>query len=146
MLERDLRVSIPRSEFWSFGHKRSSDDLYLRRGFNSSVGILVVRTGVVDGFATRYFQFQFLGRNSGRSDGRTTPGTSTESATFQFLGRNSGRSDVFHREVAAVISSSFNSSVGILVVRTTSFETVYVALDPVSIPRSEFWSFGRRRW
>ena len=60
---------------------------------------------------------------------------------FQFLGRNSGRSD---REVGAkpFTSLRFNSSVGILVVRTQAIEEG-AKIGEVSIPRSEFWSFGR---
>ena len=37
-------VSIPRSEFWSFGLQRRRARAGVWRGFNSSVGILVVRT------------------------------------------------------------------------------------------------------
>ena len=36
----------------------------------------------------------------------------------------------------------FNSSVGILVVRTTAFVDLKGGTEAVSIPRSEFWSFG----
>ena len=104
-----VRVSIPRSEFWSFGLLRSTriirkfqflgrnsgrsdknsctGPILVAGSFNSSVGILVVRTQTTvneGGFV----EFQFLGRNSGRSD-RRPHGTSE----FQFLGRNSGRSD-----------------------------------------------------
>ena len=42
-----------------------------------------------------------------------------------------------------VIEISFNSSVGILVVRTKFVAVVVSAEIVVSIPRSEFWSFGR---
>jgi len=87
---------------------------------------------------------------------------------FQFLGRNSGRSDVIASPAAVVRATGFNSSVGILVVRTRflhgiSYELcdcfnssvgilvvrTYLSTLPtsvnatVSIPRSEFWSFGR---
>ena len=85
--------------------------------------------------------FQFLGRNSGRSDYTITypftfnvvvsiprsefwsfgPGSGSVSGfgsgSFQFLGRNSGRSDVI-------------------------FELPDAEKRDVSIPRSEFWSFG----
>ena len=86
-------VSIPRSEFWSFGHEGATglpghDDarfnssvgiLVVRTSsiptagcptasFNSSVGILVVRTRIAARSTRRYTAFQFLGRNSGRSD------------------------------------------------------------------------------
>jgi len=43
--EKSLRVSIPRSEFWSFGREREIVGIPMRERFNSSVGILVVRTG-----------------------------------------------------------------------------------------------------
>jgi len=39
-----LLVSIPRSEFWSFGPMTLPWALLLLASFNSSVGILVVRT------------------------------------------------------------------------------------------------------
>jgi len=89
------------------------------QSFNSSVGILVVRTRVLLFVPpTNFLKFQFLGRNSGRSDKftdalerttkagfnssvgilvvRTKPTSSppTNTNPFQFLGRNSGRSDV----------------------------------------------------
>ena len=41
------------------------------------------------------------------------------------------------------ITDGFNSSVGILVVRTTRAHEYLFLLAKVSIPRSEFWSFGR---
>jgi len=88
------RVSIPRSEFWSFGPRARTAMRWTDPSFNSSVGILVVRTGgsykepevavccfnssvgilvvrtLVHHYnhALRFVQFQFLGRNSGRSD------------------------------------------------------------------------------
>ncbi len=65
----------------------------------------------------RNLPFQFLGRNSGRSDNPTSAAILSIARRFQFLGRNSGRSD----------------------------DPVSYRLDPyklVSIPRSEFWSFG----
>ena len=150
-------VSIPRSEFWSFGQytgKHPRD----QASFNSSVGILVVRTfeeargwfqflgrnsGRSDYPANRSNEiamFQFLGRNSGRSDmqdcllattsgsawfqflgrnsGRSDPrNPGRKSRMFQFLGRNSGRSDARHVSAPDAMRR-FNSSVGILVVRT----------------------------
>jgi len=112
-------VSIPRSEFWSFGLRRSGEPRGAGWCFNSSVGILVVRTRGPFGPRRRTAGFQFLGRNSGRSDNASPLVCYRRRHQFQFLGRNSGRSDVtrvsvigFHR--------------------------------PVSIPRSEFWSFGPR--
>ena len=88
-------VSIPRSEFWSFGPGAAAYAAQsLVSGFNSSVGILVVRTiGLIEVEISNSSVFQFLGRNSGRSDLEYVvlreffPG-------FQFLGRNSGRSDL----------------------------------------------------
>jgi len=62
-------VSIPRSEFWSFGLGFESRQGYLLVfGFNSSVGILVVRTLGISHRHGSLGEFQFLGRNSGRSD------------------------------------------------------------------------------
>jgi len=112
------RVSIPRSEFWSFGRGWACcASAASRSGFNSSVGILVVRTPVSQGGGGWETPFQFLGRNSGRSDcpqPTTYPG---KPCVFQFLGRNSGRSDV---DAGWVKANKVR----------------------VSIPRSEFWSFG----
>ena len=86
-------VSIPRSEFWSFGRAARP----IRRPTSA--------------------QFQFLGRNSGRSD--THKELKWPSITmFQFLGRNSGRSDPSGIPRLDCGLLRFNSSVGILVVRT----------------------------
>jgi len=136
------RVSIPRSEFWSFG---------LTAPYTST---------------SWETMFQFLGRNSGRSDavgGRLGGGSAhvsiprsefwsfgqpSEQATrctfwlFQFLGRNSGRSDEPESWRLPVGTDGFNSSVGILVVRTTLIDCRALGGQSVSIPRSEFWSFG----
>jgi len=112
-------VSIPRSEFWSFGHE-------LDRLYSWTIS-----------------EFQFLGRNSGRSDGqhnRRLPlnlFVSIPRSEFWSFGRN--RCHPFRRSW-----SGFNSSVGILVVRTRSLRReLYHQSSLVSIPRSEFWSFGR---
>jgi len=61
---------------------------------------------------------------------------------FQFLGRNSGRSDHKEYTVHRHGDGSFNSSVGILVVRTIKGVIMGIRPRGVSIPRSEFWSFG----
>jgi len=213
-----LQVSIPRSEFWSFGQEEAQTQPEpkpgfnssvgilvvrtfqalgrrdLRTGFNSSVGILVVRTRLAIFGAAGSGKFQFLGRNSGRSDlGRDDFQTLLDKVsiprsefwsfgqeaaeligilprTFQFLGRNSGRSDLCPGDLAARQQHCFNSSVGILVVRTlnsyprprrvfflfqflgrnsgrsdASFPSIQSAFKVVSIPRSEFWSFGHAR-
>ena len=63
---------------------------------------------------------------------------------FQFLGRNSGRSDPTWGYTAINQTTSFNSSVGILVVRTPKAFPSSRLITLVSIPRSEFWSFGPR--
>ena len=160
--------------------------------FNSSVGILVVRTSSSLDLWARSPGFQFLGRNSGRSDlmqqffdpyllaivsiprsefwsfGRLRVIVNLRySWRFQFLGRNSGRSDRGWRTDGHCIVGCFNSSVGILVVRTfyttaklpkpsggfqflgrnSGRSDVIVNIQQqanicVSIPRSEFWSFG----
>jgi len=112
------KVSIPRSEFWSFGRRAMTPRHCPNCGF------------------------QFLGRNSGRSDRPRrsrwcsplacfnssvgilvvrTPGVLlvvNPATEFQFLGRNSGRSDQGDADAARIEAESFNSSVGILVVRT----------------------------
>ena len=62
--------------------------------------------------------FQFLGRNSGRSDLILVTGITRMFLKFQFLGRNSGRSDGEGEPEESESEPGFNSSVGILVVRT----------------------------
>jgi len=97
-------VSIPRSEFWSFGLAR-----------------------VGKSHQSRY-QFQFLGRNSGRSDEAAQFVTGFD-VEFQFLGRNSGRSDVSYAGRTHRPRLGFNSSVGILVVRTYMKTTGELVFD-----------------
>jgi len=89
-----LSVSIPRSEFWSFGH-----GAFVAGG--GDVGIVSIPRSEFWSFGPFLFVhiesnskwFQFLGRNSGRSD--DVRGTQLDGGglLFQFLGRNSGRSD-----------------------------------------------------
>jgi len=112
------KVSIPRSEFWSFGRRYPGDV----PGAASEFQFLGRNSGRSDSCAPwrsarNLSRFQFLGRNSGRSDmhPRATVWGEYE---FQFLGRNSGRSDSHNRPRARAAPQSFNSSVGILVVRT----------------------------
>jgi len=113
-------------EFQFLGRNSGRSDLRFRRGvrqdaagFNSSVGILVVRTQSYITQTQEVNMFQFLGRNSGRSDAvrvvrptaldwsfnssvgilvvrtlRGLLGGLVTASVFQFLGRNSGRSDV----------------------------------------------------
>jgi len=88
------------------------------------------------------WMFQFLGRNSGRSDDPLAGLGTGWNIPFQFLGRNSGRSDAGPRRGGVWSGQSFNSSVGILVVRTENEGLVPCPMYAVSIPRSEFWSFG----
>jgi len=73
------QVSIPRSEFWSFGLRPATDQ----------------RSGMSPGF-------QFLGRNSGRSDPHRRGRHGNRARLFQFLGRNSGRSDKSGHIVASI--------------------------------------------
>jgi len=136
------KVSIPRSEFWSFGlypqtpssspHSRFQ---FLGRNSGRSDALITTSKG------GRSPKFQFLGRNSGRSDFWISTGRAG-TARFQFLGRNSGRSDLSAAWEASKDTESFNSSVGILVVRTIKRLSLDCDLTKVSIPRSEFWSFG----
>jgi len=110
--------------------------------------------------------FQFLGRNSGRSDGvergwGNSPCDSFNSSVGILVVRTTlhhrrGTHDVgFNSSVGILVvrtavgfyygdsqASCFNSSVGILVVRTRGLGWWGVGLAKVSIPRSEFWSFG----
>ena len=115
----------------------------LRRCFNSSVGILVVRTSSAMPLVDPQSPFQFLGRNSGRSDTETHPASQSDQAVsiprseFWSFGQRVG----IEEQAKEIIG--FNSSVGILVVRTCPFPVGFlVGLLLVSIPRSEFWSFG----
>ena len=109
--------------------------------FNSSVGILVVRTLIVGTEFIKGGVFQFLGRNSGRSDRGCSIGWAND-VRFQFLGRNSGRSDrsedrfwIIQKGVSIPRSEFW--SFGRWIKYRTGLTT------PVSIPRSEFWSFGQ---
>ena len=94
-----------------------------------------------DGWFSYADVFQFLGRNSGRSDLGSFQPLVSASALFQFLGRNSGRSDLGPRSSKhLVILFQFLG-------RNSGRSDVYAAGPgvtrvPVSIPRSEFWSFG----
>ncbi len=133
-------VSIPRSEFRSFGRQGRGRPGRFTAGFNSSFGIQVVRTFHGEGAFPHLLRFQFLVRNSGRSDegvlldlllellvsiprsefrsfGHTVALSSPRTGKFQFLVRNSGRSDM--------VDLGFSGRV-----------------KDVSIPRSEFRSFG----
>ena len=149
MLRRWLEegVSIPRSEFFRFGPSIRSG-LVLRLGcFNSSIGILSVRTArarrvhvlfqAVSIPRSEFFRFghsEQLARNS-------------QKLMFQFLDRNSFGSDLVGAGTAGDDLLCFNSSIGILSVRTTGTATPPTTASTVSIPRSEFFRFGRRcRW
>jgi len=136
-------VSIPRSEFWSFGRGRCLLSSVRDESFNSSVGILVVRTPPSGIHSTR----GHLSFNSsvGILVVRTAWAFAARAAysEFQFLGRNSGRSDVTTDAAKRLEKLGFNSSVGILVVRTIIEDVDTPSEWAVSIPRSEFWSFGR---
>ena len=87
--------------------------------------------------------FQFLGRNSGRSDASAPLFRRIVLLWFQFLGRNSGRSDyaVCSRSDPIIRFQFLGRNSG----RSDQIEDYWDDLpDLVSIPRSEFWSFGRR--
>ena len=61
------RVSIPQSEFFSFTPRKAARSRPTPRGFNSSVGILLVHA-ILDLKSRRpWLPFQFLSRNSSRS-------------------------------------------------------------------------------
>jgi len=136
------QVSIPRSEFWLFGHieivspdvmfylfqfparnSGCSDKIHIRAartdpdGFNSPLGILVVRTPILPSFhllcmnvSIPRSEFWLFGHSRWN-------GLVNRVVLFQFPARNSGCSDR---------------------------RCCYSARDPryVSIPRSEFWLFG----
>jgi len=64
---------------------------------------------------------------------------------FQFPARNSGCSDVKSSSEIGLLLLCFNSPLGILVVRTKHTDCQSVYIFDVSIPRSEFWLFGRNK-
>ena len=116
----DIAVSIPRSEFWSFGLNRENRQSPTSVCFNSSVGILVVRTTSARHTSAK----RRAGFNS--SVGILVVRTqSWRAAAKLFLQRfnssvgilvvRTGRLEGAH----ALVVRRFNSSVGILVVRTT---------------------------
>ena len=63
---------------------------------------------------------------------------------FQFPARNSGCSDGLGECDHRAVLYGFNSPLGILVVRTARGSSACAARIWVSIPRSEFWLFGRQ--
>ena len=103
----------------SFGSDQASASSFTppQSSFNSSIGILSVRTP-------------------------TILRMSSKQRSFQFLDRNSFGSDSLIRVVAGGVVASFNSSIGILSVRTTYTTTISGTEWEVSIPRSEFFRFG----
>jgi len=114
-------VSIPRSEFWSFGLKRIGDAPH-------DAPVSIPRS-----------EFWSFGRAKGERDG-------LETSVFQFLGRNSGRSD----PMLVSVTLPFQPKVSIPRSEFWSFGQARLERGPivvqlVSIPRSEFWSFGRPR-
>jgi len=142
-IAREVRgVSIPRSEFWSFGHDTRTSPSPVSISFNSSVGILVVRTHAVRVFAP----YRRRGFNS--SVGILVVRTITVlTIRYIALAVSIPRSEFWSfgrsgRHVVHQCIPSFNSSVGILVVRTSLSDRRGHRIREVSIPRSEFWSFG----
>jgi len=90
----------------------------MAEGFNSSVGILVVRTGVRRRVSGGDLQVS-IPRSEFWSFGPAQFfATASPIFSFQFLGRNSGRSDLLGLAHLVRADTRFNSSVGILVVRT----------------------------
>ena len=135
--------------------------------FNSSIGILSVRTSpLLNSISTRlpvsiprseFFRFglrslieqklQLWKVSIPRSEffrfGREVTATVTDGdGKFQFLDRNSFGSDSFSSSSAGGTSWSFNSSIGILSVRTAVDRMHGEEVRAVSIPRSEFFRFG----
>ena len=169
ILEEVLEVSIPRSEFFRFGRRSGCQytSRYLRfnssigilsvrtspgrcnraltASFNSSIGILSVRTrftcpvtkmtSLVSIPRSEFFRF---GRNGLGYPAELQRLVSIPRSEFFRFGRVRYRGD--HR-----LCSCFNSSIGILSVRTVSDFMTRAAEISVSIPRSEFFRFGRRQ-
>ena len=89
----NVLVSIPRSEFWSFGLAKTPPDWCPLEEFQF-LGRNSGRSDVEEINSARLrYEFQFLGRNSGRSDLQERQLPIFNQEEFQFLGRNSGRSD-----------------------------------------------------
>jgi len=140
--------------------------------FNSPFGILFVRTrDDVAKLISVFRQFQFPIRNSVRSDMPRLPCTTITVSVFQFPIRNSVRSDPSRRSRSRPPPACFNSPFGILFVRTplpqprrpslcagfnSPFGILFVRTFGgarvrdysigVSIPHSEFCSFGPGKW
>ena len=162
-------VSIPRSEFFRFGLPQFRRQRAVSACFNSSIGILSVRTGAWLSLPGLARTFQFLDRNSFGSDLNAAKVLEVNSESFnssigilsvrtegwawdggrlygfQFLDRNSFGSDVYPPEGHRAARQSFNSSIGILSVRTRQRDCGHEMIDGVSIPRSEFFRFGHWR-
>ncbi len=135
-------VSIPRSEFCGFGRVWRRSGCRRRTSFNSSVGILWVRTGEGDrdGFlqlevSIPRSEFCGFGPTGGLFLGeRVEP--------FQFLGRNSVGSDT--------MGAGIQPGVGEVSIPRSEFcgfgpeaGAIELQQGQVSIPRSEFCGFGR---
>ena len=112
-------VSIPRSEFFRFGRRVTGWRSLRKACFNSSIGILSVRTWPHRLFTPPAVKFQFLDRNSFGSDSITAT-SSVLIDRFQFLDRNSFGSDFSAVTRHGHAGRGFNSSIGILSVRTKS--------------------------
>ena len=141
----NVDVSIPRSEFFRFGRGLAALAFITTGSFNSSIGILSVRTRRLARVVCALKEFQFLDRNSFGSDEALEPVTAfisevsiPRSEFFRFGLRRS-------RTEQAPLRLCFNSSIGILSVRTTSSPPASTASTSVSIPRSEFFRFGHLR-
>ena len=137
----ELEVSIPRSEFFRFGQGSSPWKNRIWASFNSSIGILSVRTQKLNKEERKMEGFNSsIGILSVRTEMKLSYPTRWK--MFQFLDRNSFGSDPLLPSSTMVLNTSFNSSIGILSVRTRATQIRYRAIHGVSIPRSEFFRFG----
>jgi len=145
-IAHDALVSIPHSEFCSFGRRGDRRQRPSSRRFNSPFGILFVRTwdvmSAIDMQLSRFnspFGILFVRTRT------TTKKNKTISASF-----NSPFGILFVRTpcgVMVIMASCicFNSPFGILFVRTYLGGEFLEDGEIVSIPHSEFCSFGRRK-
>mgnify|MGYP006282317721 CR=1 FL=1 len=122
--------------------KRARRRLSRLTRFNSSIGILSVRTWPVVQQVFVQVAFQFLDRNSFGSDCAEQKARGWKRRMFQFLDRNSFGSDTHVSGLNTSHSTCFNSSIGILSVRTCCAGGSICTCYKVSIPRSEFFRFG----
>ena len=144
-VEAKSQVSIPHSEFCSFGRlccAWTNTAIHIAR-FNSPFGILFVRTGANSAIAIGVSPFQFPIRNSVRSDSSPAKASIVAEVKFQFPIRNSVRSDLKDGQSIDEALRSFQFPIRNSVRSDGCVGHRAARVRVVSIPHSEFCSFGR---